>query len=153
MTASSRITPLTVPLFSSDYARRDREIAEWNRRARPSFASIEAEFHRLQEFIDSVASSVPSSIGIATSVSYGTVKTDLTVPAPVVYLKTTVDALVAGLQMQITTLIAWQTPQQGSGDPFSQVPVPTGRFVGDRYWDTSISPPGKWDWLNGEWQA
>ena len=61
--------------------------------------------------------------------------------------------LVTNLTTIVNTLVAWQTPQQGSGDPLSQVPVPAGRFVGDTYWDIDQSPPGTWRFYNGEWQA
>jgi len=85
----------------------------------------------------------------------------------VVYLKSAVDALVAQLNGQITnlsisiaaltvsinTLIAWQTPQRGSGYPD---PTATpGRFDGDTYWDASQAPPGsfRWNGLIAFWES
>lgn len=144
MAESSRTTTLTVPLFSSDYAKKEKEIAEWNRRARAFSVTIEQdirnEITRLLEEIQNVSTAVP---GIATSSTFGTVKINVTVPNPVVYIKPTVDALIGALQAQITTLVAWQTPQKGSGDPNG---VLVGRFDGDEYWNTDLGPPGTYRW-------
>lgn len=56
-------------------------------------------------------------------------------------------AIVFGLQItvdslstSVATLIAWQTPQHGIGDPNFMSVAP--RFDGDTYWETSTGPPG-----------
>lgn len=159
MAESSRQITLTVPLFSSDYAKREKEIAEWNRRARAFSVTIEQEIRdeiaRLVQEISNVSGDVP---GIATATTFGTVKINTTVPNPVVYIKSAVDALISNLQSQITALqvsiaelVSWQTPQKGSGDPNGVV---VGRFDGDEYWDTDLGPPGTYRWadaINGWW--
>lgn len=92
---------LVTPLFSTDYAQVNREISEWNRRARPSFLSIQNQINALQAEIDNVSDGVP---GLATPTTYGSVRINQTSVAPVVYIKSAVDLIVAGIQSQITSL-------------------------------------------------
>ena len=102
----SRNIILTVPLFSTDYAKVNREIAEWNRRARAAFSGLEAV---LNDFSVAIYGAIP---GTATASTFGTVKTNLTVVNPVVYLTTTVDILIADLQAQIDAIGNEPAPYQ-----------------------------------------
>lgn len=68
-------------------------------------------------------------------------------------LISTLQSSVANLTAAINTLIAWQTPQRGSGFPD---PVATpGRFDGDTYWKTNTVPPGsfRWDASISKWYS
>lgn len=157
------INRLTVPLFSSDYAKVNREIAEWNRRARNASFTLDEQIRILQSQIDALSGGL-SGIGLATKTAFGIVKTDATVSNPVVYLKVTLDLIIADLQAQITanlalitaltvrvsTLETNQTPQRGDGAP-NPVATP-GRYDGDEYWDM-LGGPGTYRWLasTSEW--
>ena len=146
---------IAVPLFSTDYAQVNREISEWNRRARPSFASIEAEINQLRLDLYSLTGTPGAR---ATATSFGIVETDKTVPAPVVYLKTTVDYLLSLIQaqinilnVQVATLIAGATPllhiTGASNDPN------TAGLIGvEGQWCQNDTTGGRWMWGGVVWR-
>ena len=138
---------------------------------------IADEIKKVEKKITNISNvvNVFSSVGKATVAASGTVKTDKTVDDPIVYLKITIDELLAaletsinvsitdlsnrinflsaivfGLQITVDSLVADVTTLTTWQTPQRGSGYPngvyTGRFDGDTYWKTDTVPPGSFRW-------
>lgn len=139
---------------------------------------IADEIKKIENKITNISNvvNVFGSTGKATTDISGTVKTDKTVDDPVVYLKITIDELLAaletgtnvsiteinneinnltsfvfGLNITVESLVASVAElitwqTPQRGSGFPDPVATPGRFDGDTYWDIDTGPPGSYRW-------
>lgn len=137
--------------------RHDSEVQK-DREALQNILKLYMRWPKLEEFealVTNVTNVTNNVTTIQTTVTQ--VSADLTALTAAIaaqsILISTLQSSVTNLTAAINTIIAWQTPQRGSGFPD---PVATpGRFTGDYYWDDSTGPPGsyRWDGTISNWYS